>query len=83
MTVLKITIKDEQVELVKNLLREMSINIEEEKEENVELIAPKAESAVERIKKILESAKGKDLFKEIEDPSEWQRQIRKEWDRDF
>lgn len=80
MTVLKITIKDEQVELVKNLLRDVSVNIEEEKEEP---IAPKAESALERIKKILDNAKGKELFKEIEDPSEWQRQIRKEWDRDF
>ncbi len=28
-------------------------------------------------------SKGKDLFKNIEDPSEWQREIRKEWDRDF
>lgn len=83
MTVLKITIKDEQVELVKKLLSDMSINIEEEKEENVEITSPKAESTLERIKKILENAKGKELFKEIEDPSEWQRQIRKEWDRDF
>ena len=36
----------------------------------------------ERIKKILDEAKGKDLFKDIEDPSEWQRELRKEWDRD-
>jgi ABC-type uncharacterized transport system fused permease/ATPase subunit len=33
----------------------------------------------ERLKKILAAAKGRDLFKEIENPSEWQRCIRNEW----
>jgi len=83
MTVLKITIKDEQVELVKNLLRDMSVSIEEEKEQHVEPVAPNSESALERIKKIQQSIGDKELFKEITDPSEWQREIRKEWDRDF
>jgi Xaa-Pro aminopeptidase len=36
-----------------------------------------------KIKKVLDEAKGKDLFKDIKDPVEWQRSIRKEWERDF
>lgn len=40
-------------------------------------------TAYERIKTIMKSAERKELFKEIEDPSEWQRTIRNEWERDF
>lgn len=39
-------------------------------------------SQYERIKSILDQYAGKDLFKDI-DPVEWQREIRKEWERDF
>jgi hypothetical protein len=31
----------------------------------------------------MEEAEGKNLFADIKDPSEWQRELRKEWDRDF
>ena len=41
------------------------------------------ESSLAKIKQILEDAEGKDLFKDIEDPSRWQSELRKEWDRDF
>ena len=40
-------------------------------------------SRYHRIKKIMEEAEGKNLFADIKDPSEWQRELRKEWDRDF
>lgn len=36
-----------------------------------------------QLKKILEEIKDKNLFPEIKDPSECQREIRKEWDRDW
>ncbi|RKR85559.1 hypothetical protein BDD43_5830 [Mucilaginibacter gracilis] len=84
MTVLRISIDEENdLKLVKEFLGELpSVKIEEETDVVI-TETPKAQSASERIKKILEEAKGKDLFKDIEDPSEWQREIRKEWDRDF
>jgi hypothetical protein len=83
MTVLKITVEDEQADLLRKLLQGVSFvkSIEEESVFGLEL--PKGESAIDRIKKILDEAKDKNLFKDIEDPVEWQRQLRKEWDRDF
>ncbi len=82
MTILKITVEDEQADLLKKMLQDISIvkNIEEE---DAVVVNDDTNSAYHRIKKILDEAKGKELFKEIEDPSEWQRELRKEWDRDF
>lgn len=40
-------------------------------------------SPYERLVQIQEEIGDKKLFEEIKDPSEWQREIRKEWDRDF
>jgi hypothetical protein len=84
MTTFKVTVEDEQADQLKELLQNVSFvkSVEEETSLTENLLA-EPESPYERIKKILDSAKGKDLFKEIDDPSEWQRQIRKEWDRDF
>ena len=42
-----------------------------------------SESVYDRINRILDEAKSKNLFKDIEEPSEWQREMRKEWERDF
>lgn len=50
-------------------------NIEEEHSGNVNGLH-EAKSSYERIKKILDDAKGKDLFKDIDDASEWQSEIR-------
>jgi hypothetical protein len=82
MTILKITVEDEQADQLRNLLQAVSFvkNIEEEhlsKTNSVEPAPP-----YEKIKRLLEEAKGKNLFKDI-DPAAWQRAIRKEWDRDF
>jgi hypothetical protein len=84
MTILKITLEDEQAVSLKNLLKNVAYikKIEEESVVSENGVFDKM-SSLERIKQILEDAKGKDLFKDIKDPSEWQREIRKEWDRDF
>lgn len=41
------------------------------------------QSAYEKLIKIQEEIGDQKLFPEIKDASEWQREIRKEWDRDF
>ena len=82
MTIIKVTVEDESAELLKKLLQEVSFvkNIEQEPV----IDHSKAEnSSYERLKKILDDAKGKNLFADIKDPVEWQREIRKEWDRGF
>ena len=88
MTVLKVTIeKEEYLELLKKMLREVSFvkNVEEEvtvqKPSKSQVNEP--DTPYQQIKNIQDEIKDKELFKEIEDPSEWQRKIRKEWDRDI
>ncbi len=83
MTILKITVEDENAGWLKKLLLEVpSIkSIEETPTDHADV--QKTESALEQIKKIQKEIGDKELFKEIKDPSEWQREIRKEWDRDF
>lgn len=84
MTTLKVIVADENADSLKRLLREVPYvkSIEEDSTVGASQLS-EPETSYERIKNILDSAKGKDLFKDITDPSEWQRQIRKEWDRDF
>ena len=83
MTSLRITVEDENAGMLKKLLREVSFVKSIEEEEVIEKDSSVKETSLERIKKILDEAKGKNLFKDIEDPVEWQREVRKEWDRDF
>ena len=82
MTIIKVTVEDESADLLKKLLREVSFvkNVEEEISIN-KLQEPG--SPYERLKEIQQEIGDKNLLKEIKDPSEWQREIRKEWDRDF
>ncbi|MDB5088106.1 MAG: hypothetical protein JWR09_2100 [Mucilaginibacter sp.] len=82
MTTIKVTVEDENADLLKKLLQEVSFvkNVEEETIVNK---SHESESSYDRIKKILNEAKGKNLFADIKDPVEWQRELRKEWDRDF
>lgn len=83
MKVLKVTVEDDSANLLKKLLQEVSFvkNVEEEQSPTSSFQEP--ESPYERIKKIQQEIGDKNLFKDIKDPSEWQREIRKEWDRDF
>lgn len=82
MTTVKFTVDDERLESIERILREIPfVHDIEVENSNQQLKEPITQ--YEKIKKILDGAKGKELFKEIENPSEWQRQIRKEWDRDF
>ena len=78
MTILKVMVDDEQADELKRLLHDIAIVKSVEEEQTGVL-----NGSAQRIKEILESAKGKDLFSDIVDPVEWQRNIRKEWDRDF
>lgn len=82
MTTLIVKVDDERTESLKKILSEIPyVHEVEEEQSNNQLKEPSEQ--YQRIKAILEKAKGKDLFKDIKDPSEWQREIRKEWDRDF
>ena len=83
MTTFKVVVEDEQAGLLKKLLEQVSF-VKSIEEDGIVINEPqKTESTYERVKKLLDEAKGKNLFKDIEDPSEWQRELRKEWDRDF
>ncbi len=84
MTILKITVEDEQADILRKLLQEVSFvkNIEEEHPGDRNT-GTNAASSYQQIKKLLDNAEGKNLFKDIDDPSQWQRELRKEWDRDF
>jgi hypothetical protein len=80
MTILKVMVDDEKAGELKLILHNISI-VKSVEEELMLLNEPQEPYA--QIKKILDSAKGKDLFKDIVDPVEWQKEIRKEWDRDI
>lgn len=81
---MRVTIEDEQTEYIKKILSEAHvINIEEEITDLIGNVERRQECALERIKKIQQRIGDQELFKEITDPSEWQREIRKEWDRDL
>lgn len=73
MTILKVTVEDEQADELKRLLHEIDIikSVEEEQYNHEQNNSP-----ANRIKNILDAAKGKELFKDITDPVEWQRSIR-------
>lgn len=80
MTTLIIKVDDDSTELFKKILKEIPY-VRDIAVEKPTLSEPSVQ--YERIKKILDKAKGKDLFEDIKDPVEWQREIRKEWDRDI
>ena len=81
MTTLKIVVEDEQAELLKKLLNEISFikSIVEESASSADDVS--SGSTLEQIRKIQQEIGDKKLFVEITDPESWQRQIRKEWDR--
>lgn len=82
MTTLIIKVDDESTESLKKILNDMPYvrDVVVEKGEDL-LNEPSVQ--YQKIRDILEDAKGKNLFNEITDPVEWQRELRKEWDRDF
>lgn len=82
MTILRVAVEDDQAEALIKMLGEVPYvkKIEEEHEEVNQVNEP--ETPYERVKKLLDEARGKNLFDDISDPSEWQREIRKEWERD-
>ncbi|WP_374950273.1 hypothetical protein [Mucilaginibacter sp.] len=81
MTTLIVKVDDNRTESLRKILNEIPYVHSIEQENDAQLMEPLTQ--YERIKKIVDAAKGKDLFVDIKDPVEWQREIRKEWDRDF
>lgn len=81
MTTLIITVDDERTESLKKILedipyiRDIAVKNSDE--------ATNEPTQLDKIKAILNASKDKGLFQDIKDPVEWQRNIRKEWDRDF
>ena len=80
MTILKVMVDDDQADELKRLLHDISF-VKSVVEEQIQ--TDESNITYNRIKKILDSAKGKELFKDIKDPVEWQKEIRKEWELDF
>jgi hypothetical protein len=80
MTILKVMVDDDQADELKKMLNGLDIvrSIEEEHNDNVT-----ENSLLQRMEDILYAVKGKELFKDITGPVEWQRNIRKEWERDL
>ncbi|HEY4328030.1 MAG TPA: hypothetical protein VGN20_28860 [Mucilaginibacter sp.] len=79
MTILKITVEDAQADLLIKFLQEVSFVTSVEVEHiSGQNDSANIESRVDSIKTILEEAKGKNLFENIKDPVEWQREIRKD-----
>jgi hypothetical protein len=83
MTTFKVVVEDEQAGLLKKLLEQVSFVKSIEEASMVDNGYQETGSPFERIKKIQQEIGNKNLFKDIKDPVEWQREIRKEWDRDF
>ena len=84
MTTFRVVVEDEQAGLLKKLLQEVSfVKSVEEEPLKTTAVLQEPESAYEKLKKIQQEIGDKELFKDIKDPVEWQREMRKEWDRDF
>lgn len=83
MTTLKITVDDEQAETLKDMLMPIDLVKSIEEQETPAAIAQEPETPHERLIWIQKEIGDKQLFKEIEYPSAWQREIRKDRDRDF
>lgn len=82
MTTLIVKVDDNRTESLKKILSEIPY-VHDVAVGNDENALKEPSTQYERIRSILEKAKGQNLFENIEDPVEWQREIRKEWDRDF
>lgn len=82
MTTLIVKVDDDRTESLKKILQEIPY-VHEVEEEGSGSIFHEPSTQYQRIQKIIDRAKGKNLFADIKDPVEWQRELRKEWDRDF
>jgi hypothetical protein len=80
MTILRIAVEDDQANALKHLLENVAF-VKEVKEESV--IPHTKDTLISRVKEILSVTNGEDVFKDIADPAEWQRKLRKDWERDI
>jgi len=81
MTRITVLVDDGYENSLERILKEIPFVKEVEIQNVNQLNEP--ETQYQRLKMILDKAKGKKLFNDINDPVEWQRNLRKEWDRDF
>ena len=81
MTTLIVKVDDEDTESLKKVLSDIPYVRNIAVEKDTDLNEPSTQ--YQKIKKILDDARGKNLFQDIKDPVEWQREIRKGWDRDL
>jgi hypothetical protein len=63
------------------MLVEWLKNIRFVKEVNVEIDEPRKKGNAEKIMKMAEEMRGKNYFADIDDPVEYQRRLRDEWER--
>ena len=70
--------KKENAELLEKMLRELSFIEEIEISDDDNKVSEPQGSYV-KLKKSLEQIEGKSVFKEIENPSKWQQDLRDEW----
>ena len=82
MATLIIKVDDDRTESLKKILNEIPY-VRDVEESNAVLQFNEPESTYEKIKKIQAEIGNQKLFEQIQDPTAWQREIRKEWDRDF
>jgi hypothetical protein len=81
MTTITVIVDDERTDSLEQILREIPYVKDICVESNQPLNQLQPTAQYERIKKywiMLDNAKGKELFKDIEDPAEWQREIRRD-----
>lgn len=83
MTTFKITVDDERAEQHKKLLEDVSYSESIQEDDPAANIINEPEHTYERRKKIPAKIGSQELFKGIKDPSEWQREVRKEWEGDL
>ncbi|RZL64852.1 MAG: hypothetical protein EOO93_06870 [Pedobacter sp.] len=80
MTTITIQVDNEQhAELLEKMLRELSFVADIDVKKSTSNLVEEPSGSYQKIKKILDKVDAKVMFKEIEDPSTWQRNLRNEW----
>lgn len=80
MTTITIKVNDlTQAAILEKMLRELSFVEDVEVQNSDENIIAEPQGSYEKIKSTLENIKTDELFPTIDNPSEWQKNIRDEW----
>lgn len=80
MTTITIQIdNDQNAELLEKMLRELSFVDDIEVVRNNTDLLEEPTGSYQKIKKAIDKIDGSKMFKDLEDPSKWQRDLRDEW----